>query len=308
MKIFRLVFLFHLILSKNLAGQSYIHFPDTSAIWQETYVYAPPPAIWNLWYDHIGEIHYGGDTIINNLYYHKLIFTQRNIFCSRIIESVEYAGALREDTIERKVYYRNPLEDQERLIYDFNLRIGDIIPGPTGVKVVSIDTIITNDGIRRTRWNASSEYYPGAIIEGIGSTNGILSNTIGAEYPSVTICFEGDSKQSVYINDVFGYQYGYCQVLTDTCYYLANSSGIESKIEIYPNPIKVDSYINILIPESEIKNLESLKILDIYGNVIFSDKSGMLKHIKSPKNAGCYLFILQFSNNRTNSYKLMITN
>jgi hypothetical protein len=286
-------------------GQSYIHFPDSNAIWHETYILSPPPQIWSLWYNGIGETYYNGDTVINNKMYHKLYQKIRNIFCSQIIEQTYYAGALREDTINKKVYSMDSWQNEEHLLYDFTLQPGDMLPYSSGAIVDFIDTIITNDGIKRSRWNVSGGYYSSAVIEGIGGTHGLLSNYLLMEYPDVTLCFEGDSKQTVYVNSYFGYGYGYCNVITDTCYYLSTSDMKLNEVQVYPNP--ADIYVNVDIPANF--KIVSFELIDLSGNQIkktnFQFSSNLIHFDISEYPSGVYIFVTR---TLTNTYynKLII--
>lgn len=250
MKIRQFYFLFLLVsMVKMSNGQSYIHFPDSNAVWHETYILSPPPQIWSLWYNGIGETYYNGDTVINDKEYHKLYQTMRNIYCSRIIEEKYYAGALREDTVLKRVYSIGFAQNEEHLLYDFELNIGDTLAGFPELIITAIDTIVTNDGISIRRWHFPIYYYAGVVIEGIGSNCGLLSSMmLLSEYPNVTMCFEGDSKQTVSVNDFWGYGYGYCDVITDTCYYLSTPNLKIDEIQVYPNPSKGQVYLSCSIP------------------------------------------------------------
>lgn len=270
-------------------GQSYIHFPDSNAVWHETYVFSPPPQIWFLWYDGIGETYYNGDTIINNKVFHKLYQTMRNIFCSQVIEHTYYAGALREDTINKKVFAFNPGDDAEHLLYDFNLQTGDTLPYSGGAIVDFIDTIVTNEGIKRSRWNVTGGYYSSAVIEGIGGTHGLLSNSLLLEYPNVTMCFEGDSKQTIYINDYFGYGYGYCYVITDSCYYLSTSKIELNELQVYPNPVKINAIIRLRIPEPIKHSIQELYLINQIGqkiHIAFNESYDL--YFDAPNQPGIY--------------------
>lgn len=80
-----------------------------------------------------------------------------------------YVGLLREDTADRRVYFRPPNWNTDQLFYDFGADVGPYpwtyrfaSIGP--LQVDSIDTVLLADGPHR-RWNFE-EY--GALIEGIG--------------------------------------------------------------------------------------------------------------------------------------------
>lgn len=87
---------------------------------------------------------------------------------------------LRQDTLDRKVFVRVPWEDQEHLLYDFNMGIGpypSTYTAPDGqVEVVAIDSVQLADGYH-TRWTLSTENWDGPVhvVEGVGSDAGLFS-------------------------------------------------------------------------------------------------------------------------------------
>lgn len=290
--------LFLLIICSNTKSQSYIHFPDTNAVWHETYVNSPPP--WLFWYQSIGETFYNGDTTFGNLTYHKLYNTIRDIWCSHVILGTGYTGALREDTIQRKVFAIDYGENLEHLLYDFTLLPGDLIPHSGGATVSFIDTIVTMDGVSRRRWNILEGGDNASIIEGIGGTNGLLSNTLILEYPNVTLCFEGDLKQTIFIN-------GDCHVPSDTCFFLGLDDQSENKIEIYPNPVKVNSNLRIMISPMTFQAMENIEILNIFGQqcAAISKKESNIVTI-SPSIPGIYFVRLNLKNCSTIIKKIIV--
>ncbi len=303
-----LTFLF-ILLIVNVHGQSYIHFPTTHGVWHETYIDTPPPNYFFTWYNSIGETYYDGDTTINNLNYHKLYRNIRDIFCSQVfIYQHGLIGAIREDTSLHRIYQWDPIENSEQLLYDFNLEAGDTVYYPINAIVDKIDTIITNDGISRRRWNCYGPFGRGAIIEGIGSTNGVLSNMIGVEYQDVTMCFEGDDSLSVYINESYGYGYGECRVPTDSCY---NTSLIEQNIqsiEIFPNPLRVGTTMHIKVHKNLEKSIISSELIDFQGRVYEAGKINNTLYISVPSNPGFYLLMIKTNKNQSIYKKIIVTN
>ena len=280
--------LFLLILCGNTRAQSYIHFPDTNAVWHETYINSPPPILFR--YQSIGETFYKGDTTFGNLTYHKLYNTIRDIWCSHVILETGYTGALREDTIQRKVFVIDYDENAEHLLYDFTLLPGNLIPHSGGATVSSIDTIVTMDGVSRRRWNTLEGGNNASIIEGIGGTNGLLSNTLILEYPNVTLCFEGDSKQTINVN-------GDCRVPSDTCFFLGIDNHTDNTIEIYPNPVKVNSNLWIMISPVAFQAMENIEILNIFGQQCAKNiKKESNIVVISPSIPGIYFVRLKLKN------------
>lgn len=249
MKNLSLIFCLLLILFINtLKAQKYIHFPDSIGVWRETYIRTIPPETF-YGFDASGETYYNGDTTIGNMFYHKLFEKDLDIFCSHNVLGTYYVGALREDTVQQKIYLVEAGQSEEQVLYDFKLKPGDVIPKSNGAIVYFIDTIITDDGIARRRWNLEGPTNS-CVIEGIGGTNGLLSNGLILEYPDQTICFKGQSKNKMV------FSYGNCYVETDTCYFLSSEGHISEKdIAIYPNPMKSNSLTNIVLADKLNDNL-----------------------------------------------------
>ena len=303
MKNLPLIFCILLLLTNNaLKAQKYIHFPDSIGVWRETYIRTIPPG--TLYgFNEAGETYYNGDTIIGNMFYHKLFRKDLNIFCSHIVLGKYYVGALREDTSQQKIYVIEVGQSEEQVLYDFKLQPGDKFPKSYGALVYSVDTIITDDGIARRRWNiegSMSSY----VIEGIGGSNGLLSNGLTLEYPDITICFEGDNKQKVAIN------YSYCQIGTDTCYFLsAIDYLLENDIAIYPNPMKSNSQASIVLPNKHINNLLSIEVANLYGQKYdIINKVGGVLVLDAPSNPGVYFISLKMKNNYTLIKKIVVIN
>lgn len=145
---------------------------------------------------------FSGDTVVEGKHYE---FIKRKVhsrfnFTTQSLEYfddeyVEY-GLIRKDTLG-KVYIRflvpfpNPwtvnnyaefIENEDNLLYDFNLNVGDTVAWKTGfAKVVNtIDSITLENGevrkrivfYRESQW----EYNTDIWIEGIGSTKGLLGS------------------------------------------------------------------------------------------------------------------------------------
>lgn len=142
-----------------LLGQVYSPFPvDGTWIYQQINDFGQPTPVFN-------EFNLSGDTIIEGRGYRKLSL------------NAGYYGALR-DSSER-IYFRPAADEQEHLLYDFNISAGDTLVAPFPLEglgyvcdtlvAVSEDQFLTSDGFRR-RLNLSgcndTEW-----IEGIGNTD-----------------------------------------------------------------------------------------------------------------------------------------
>ncbi len=162
----------------------YHPFPDSDAVWNFHYhAYC--------FYNGDGDDNYSivmtGDTLINGENYHQLKtpFIESYSTGNCGYNQIGYRGAIREDVVEKKVYYVPPASTSEELLYDFNLEVGDTVKGyintslmPDDVDVVlSIDSVLVGSTYRK-RWNINN-CYGISIIEGVGSTYGLFMPSPG---------------------------------------------------------------------------------------------------------------------------------
>ncbi len=136
---------------------------------------------------------------------------------------------LREDTLNRKVYLIAPDYEEEILLYDFTLQVGDFtndIPSYSGANEIDeIDSVQLSDGTYRTRFNLDNGF---SYIEGIGSSAGLFEPLgMGISFWSTLRCVKHDGEA------LWG-----CDGSYDT-YYIV---GIEEEVielsntVLYPNP------------------------------------------------------------------------
>ncbi|HLG35138.1 MAG TPA: T9SS type A sorting domain-containing protein [Bacteroidia bacterium] len=167
----------------------YHPFPDSNAIWRvdwgEAYCYnnSHPQAHY--------QYEMQGDTLIGIYNYHKIVrvLGYGSYVCGPYyIPGAGYMGAIRQDTSLRQVYFVPKDTAQEQLLYDFNLSIGDTVPGKFigGAIVQSIDSLLIGSTYRKT-------INFGYIIEGIGSTSGLLEPPSQLELTPELKCFIQDS-------------------------------------------------------------------------------------------------------------------
>jgi len=170
-------------------GQTNVYhpFPDSAAEWREG-CSGPgasiPPSV--RCYDIKNYL--VGDTILGVNNYSK-IYQLGSYWvndCSQFVYSWDnYIGAIRQDTIQKKVFSFSNLSS-DTLLYDFNLSIGDtlspsLINDTSSFKnfVSSIDSILIGNSYRKRFW-ISTSFAPNyaALIEGIGSTLGLFNQLI----------------------------------------------------------------------------------------------------------------------------------
>ncbi len=130
------------------------------------------------------QSYYEGDTVMDGQYYHrvqKIYAPYSNNGCCYPPDNLP-AGYLREDTTAMRVYWRTQGLNEEILLYDFDVQVGDTLTGYMGScdmtwTVGSIDSILIDLNYRK-RINYEVSFDPGiqfSIIEGIGSTYGLTT-------------------------------------------------------------------------------------------------------------------------------------
>ena len=169
----------------SAGGQTSVYhpFPDSNAVWNITFGGYQSPECSKYSYT------MSGDTVVSSLTYHKLI-KNRIIYASYAtgfcnwgsvlaIPAPSYAGAIRQDSALRKVYYLPPSASADTLLYDYNLVIGDTVktyvsmytPFPV---VTATDSVLVGT-VYHKRWAVNSgACIDGKLIEGVGSGFGLL--------------------------------------------------------------------------------------------------------------------------------------
>lgn len=117
-----------------------------------------------------------GDTIINGIDYKKMLGTSED---PSLAVNWNLSKIIREDSTQ-KVYQLNASSNEESVIYDFGLSVGDTIVSNVSPEqnsiVTTVDSIELNDGTKRKRLTITSLYCPDwnieeFWIEGIGGEN-----------------------------------------------------------------------------------------------------------------------------------------
>jgi len=284
----------------NSQSSVYHEFPDSNATWNFHHI--------NFWcfpggsIDDLYSITFSGDTTINSNIYHKLNtpFIQHNGsgICSSM--PIGYRGALREDVLNKQVYYVAPLSTVEELLYDFNLTVGDTITGAlsafSGIldTVISIDTILIGNDYRKI-WYISS-YYSIYIIEGIGSTYGLISQTPGNIVDADALVLDCHSVDMI---PLYPSNTTPCNTITSIKYNKRNNDDIS----IMPNPSK-GAFI-VELPSNH--NWVTLNIADNQGKIVRQENVSTKSKISfSLDTSGLYLLRLVDNNGLTTTKKLII--
>lgn len=195
MKKLKLIFIcLLLIVVSNSYCQTYHQFPDSNAVWcADRGLLNYQPLDTDEYHTYTYQQYLLGDTLINGVAYHKII--ENGIFSWVAIPPYymgslpyynQYDGCYRESN--KQIFYVPPSTTTEYLLYDFNLNIGDTLPptyvnGAGSIVVTSIDSIYDGNSYRKrfnlstadtTLWQWAGNYLYASIIEGIGSTHGLL--------------------------------------------------------------------------------------------------------------------------------------
>lgn len=251
--------------TSNTFGQSNIEFPTSNAIWSE--VYQPPFNISTVPEPIIHAL-FDDDTLISDVLYSKLYLLSDTIEAHK---NREYIGGLRNDT-ESRVYYFPTWSDEEMLLYDFEVEIGDTLYNnqwfnPSGFIVVSfIDSIEVSTHFRkRIHFAPYPDEYPLSLtpwIEGIGSMRGLLFQS--GDVPTngtwgELVCFMHNNI-TVYHSSL----YNSCYPLP--LYVPEQINANRSSIDVFPNP--ADDNFTVRSVSSNMMILEAV-VYDVNGRKVF---------------------------------------
>ncbi len=270
------ILLFHL-LTNSSNGQPANFFADGSRWVYHTYESSEPGQEFDHFSDEQNIIH--GDTVISGLRYFKLFSTFHNtlvvnIFPPIMIDSYDSVGPtfLRYDTLQHSVYYIPAIDSTEKLIYNFNLEVGDTTPmqSPAFPTIISSIDTVTLFGVALRRFFVGEANPPWAdtrniIIEGIGGSNGLTyyqpewDVVSGGYYGTRFTCFQyGDSIYSPFNSP--------CPFIDFVS--ASNPIDDEFNLTIGPNPTKDIFFLTI--PEELLNS--TFTIIDYLGRVIQSFK------------------------------------
>ncbi len=254
-------FTFLFICSFTVQAQNYIPMPTSNFTWMVRHGNGEN---WPTYY------FYGlknGDTVINNLTYHKVYRSDDTAF-----DESEYFAGLREDLATKRVYCYDYKIHNERILYDFGVNVGDTVRYFTGgtvdpfyvvqAVVHSFDSVQLNGvyhrQIRFSMYGSNgSLWIPGSWVEGVGNL------TLGGFYKSLTalatcdcsdkiVCLK-EGSQWIYHNPE------YSMVDCDVPTLGVNDEAVNNKLAVYPNPAKNTVSIN---------GNGELTITNIYGAVM----------------------------------------
>ena len=299
--VFLLVFFLLVTICKS---QTYTPFPDSNAVWKVVWFTFP-----GQYYEEHFEYFTDGDTLLYDTLYTKIKKIEYNVFCSLDTISIEYAGAFRNDTANKKVYYIQVFPPIKKILYDFSLNVGDTVPHsfqnvlyPT-LTVKDVDTVYINDEPRKRYkyWLGPNplgfQFY---VYEGIGADLGLFEEFAPDEFYYYLKCFHNnDTMEYIHPGDTT------CNLVSDTC--LINSL---DDLPLKGN-VSFDIYLSsdqvIIRHEYNINDL-SLSVYNLRGDLIYWQKidSDITYLTKDILQNGLYIFILQGANMVLDSKKVFI--
>ncbi|REJ81978.1 MAG: T9SS C-terminal target domain-containing protein [Bacteroidetes bacterium] len=278
-------FLFIILMEVSQAQTSVYHpFPDSNAVWN---IHSAGSYCGSFSMDEYYSYTYFGDTTIHGNIYHKLVvpFVVKSDTC-QAANPTGYTGGIRQDIASKKVYFIPSSTGIEVLLYEFDLQTGDTISdglmcsgsGPYAMVVQNKDSVYMN-GSYRTAWNLSS-LLGGSItlIEGIGSTNGIIGYCPPIDPPIYELtCFIQNG------NIIFPDTLTNCNLITHL-----NELPTRTKISISPNPFQHNA--NIIGSENA-----ELRLFNNLGKLVKEEKNAKYIH-REGLSGGIYFYEIRDRN------------
>ncbi len=296
------------ILTLSSYGQQYQPLPSDSAIW----VYL------NSGYQsdcYFSKYEMQGDTIINGTVWQKTYLqVAKTLYPGQFPCSLptqygtrEYVGCLRNDTLNRQVYYIAANDTsliKDTLLYNFNLHLGDTFIQKTYIyNTVGYDTLIVTQVKMES---IGANYYKSfwvklknnnipcgeiLLIEGVGSSNGLL--------PIPFFCGETSIQLMCFVKkDFVNYSNSW---KNDCASYLVSikSENLKNLKNIYPNPAS-----NLVNVQSEL-TIAKITLFTILGESVLSVQNASTIDVSSLQS-GCYFMQVTTQNNSSTTSKLIV--
>ena len=252
--------------------KAYRPFPEDSALWVVEWTHQNNnPVARDLYIMH-------GDTLINGISYNKL-YRERNIWSPQyftVLIPYAYLGGIRQDSLNKKVYFIGAAMTSDTILYDFNLTIGDTLQ-PTFLANGLFSGMDTVSGIDSLWYAYPIIYYKkfifsplggmGNLVEGLGSDCGLFEIYFHFEGGPTLTCFKEHNISA------YDMSYGPAHPLYARCGYYFGASlplgaSSESKQSIYvdisPNPSNGIYFIQ----SSE--NILEVDIVSVIGEKVYS--------------------------------------
>ena len=290
LKILLLLNFIFIFLTKAFS-QNYIPFPDSSANWNVTWTDADCNI--NNLQDGVYSYYINGDTIINSTAYHKIF---RSGLCAQCCPSPYsgslngYMGGLKNDLINKKVLLIHPSSNTDEILYNFDLNIGDTLKGRLASGrpiIISIDSVLINSNYHH-RYNFSGGGIMGAIIEGIGSTLGLLEPFQTFEGGGVLNCMQYNNI--IYYSDTMGS----CNIID----FVPENRIDKNRFTLIRSDEKINiHFVNDFIFETNF----SISVYDILGRQVFYSQTPVYDFSIFVK--GSNIYILKITNGKNIKYQ-----
>lgn len=294
----KLISFLTLIVLVNVAmGQNYIPLPLDSAVWRVDYNYTDAQggcAQCTIPYQYITN----GDTIIQSVTYTKIKetgFQTCGVYGCNAHRWNGYKGAIRQDTLGKKIFIIWANDTIEKTLYDFTQNVGatinSVLNGVCETRIIeSIDSILIGTTYHK-RFN--TDFPCTSLIEGIGSTHGLLDPFCCFEWGSILNCVS-HFNQTIYSNSGTS-----CAIVPDN---INEISLIDATVS--PNPFRESFEIKLPKP---FENVE-LTIYDLLSRQQFKKKYTKIETIKVIRNdltTGIYFYQLVSENKIISTGKII---
>jgi len=173
-----------------------------------------------------------------------------------------YMGAIRDDSVSNKSFFVFPDQNNDTLLFDYNLAVGDTIKGYLSanctMKINSIDSAFVGTQSRK-KWNFTTcNEDAGYFIQGIGSNNGLIELLNTQDFYLTHLICVKDSNMVLFdtgFNSAIG-----CQLITA----IDESSIVVPMIDISPNPFFMQTTFKL---DQPLKNAV-LTVYNTYGQEV----------------------------------------
>lgn len=280
-----------------IRAQNYVPFPEQNAVWSNFINYEGQSQKGD-GYCYNSNIYTNGDTIINGKKYTKLLEEKINFLhlsnhCLRHPDSSKPVvwsnfGFLRNDTANKKVYFRKWGWTMDTLLYTFDLSVGDTLPKTfinqvfdkheifRGLIVDSI-SVESYGGVNRrvfylNRWDT--------LVEGIGSLHGMFRYKYRTDHQ--LNCLTVNNQL------IYGSSGANCQLTSIT--ELGNQQS--GNINVYPNPVK-DQF---KIETNQQQEFRAIELFDLTGKSVRFYNSNQLEFSVKGITPGVYFLRIEEAN------------
>jgi hypothetical protein len=198
----------------------------------------------------------------------------------------------------KQVYVRQLTENEEHMLYDFDLVLGDTLPitlnnYENDVTVIGVDSILTSDGYRK-RFELAGNTWSQYLIEGIGHSKGLFEPmNVPLECGFELLCYS--------LNDS-----AFFPAVGPSCNIAVSVEDLEmTKHSISPNPFQDFTRIEVLSPVDHF----TVKLYNMLGQEVEfeSSKNGTsIDILRGNLLAGIYVYELRSYEHILGTGKIMV--